>query len=219
VGRIGAGKSTLVDLLVRLYPVEDGVLSLGGVDLNELNLQELRANFGFVPQDRFLFSRTLRENLAMGAPVDSEEDLVERYAVMAQLAKDVQDFPDGYDTLLGERGVTLSGGQRQRACLTRALVREPRVMVLDDTFSAVDTDTEEEILTALREHHQDGITLMITHRPSTMREADRIVVLDAGRVVEDGSHDELMDRGGVYRELVETALLEEELGLSQEGAS
>ena len=219
VGKIGAGKSTLVDLLVRLYPVEDGVLSLGGVDLNHLDLRDLRASFGFVPQDRFLFSRTLRENLAMGAPQGSAEDLVERYAVMAQLDKDIQDFPDGYDTMLGERGVTLSGGQRQRACLTRALVREPRVMVLDDTFSAVDTDTEEEILTALRDHHRDGITLMITHRPSTMREADRIVVMDAGRVVEDGSHEELMNAGGAYRDLVETALLEEELGLHEEAVS
>jgi ATP-binding cassette subfamily B protein len=186
------------------------------VDVNAMPLKALRAEFGFVPQDRFLFSRTLRENLLMGDPGASVEKMAS-YARMAQLEKDVLDFPQGYETLLGERGVTLSGGQRQRACLTRALLREPRLMVLDDTFSAVDTDTEEAILQALRERDQTGMTLLITHRPSTMREADRICVMDQGRVVEEGSHSELMARGGLYAELVRTATLREALGLEAGG--
>lgn len=216
VGRIGAGKSTLVDLLVRLYPVPDGHITLGGVDINAMPVRALRAEFGFVPQDRFLFSRTLRENLLMGDPEAGVEKM-ERFSRIAQLEKDVLDFPQGYETLLGERGVTLSGGQRQRACLTRALLREPRIMVLDDTFSAVDTDTEEEILKALRERHEDAITLLITHRPSTMREADRICVMDQGRIVEEGSPDQLLAAGGLYAELVRTATLREQLGLEAGG--
>lgn len=217
VGSIGSGKSTLVDLLVRLYPVPEGRIRLGGVPLERIALDELRPLFGFVPQDRFLFSRTLRENLLMGDPEASQEK-VARYARMAQLEKDVRGFPQGYETLLGERGVTLSGGQRQRACLARALVREPRIMVLDDTFSAVDTHTEEEILRALRERRADAITLLVTHRPSTMREADRICLMDQGRIVEEGSHEELLALGGRYAELVHVAELREELGLEPSGA-
>jgi ATP-binding cassette subfamily B protein len=216
VGTIGSGKSTLVDLLVRLYPVDDGHITLGGVDINAVSTTELRSLFGFVPQDRFLFSRSLRENLLMGDPQADNQKMLD-YARMAQLEKDVLGFPGGFDTLLGERGVTLSGGQRQRACLTRALVREPHIMVLDDTFSAVDTHTEEDILTALREHREDILTLLITHRPSTMREADRICLMEEGRIVEEGSHQELIDLGGHYANLVQLATLREELGLEPSG--
>lgn len=214
VGKIGSGKSTLVKLLARLYAVADGAVRIGGTDLNRIGLRALRAEVGFVPQGRFLFRRSLAENLKMGDPA-ADEATVTRYARMAQLDKDVAGFPDGYETLIGERGVTLSGGQRQRASLARALLKEPKILVLDDTFSAVDTDTEEEILKALRRRDPDQITLMITHRPSTMREADRIFVLDAGRVVQRGTHAQLAGVPGAYRDLIETAALRDELGLGE----
>lgn len=216
VGRIGSGKSTLLDVLARLYPVPDGTVFVEGKDVNRLRVRDVRRLLGVVPQDRFLFSLPLRENLMLGAPEAGEEAMRE-VAQLAQLEKDVEGFPDGYSTRIGEKGVTLSGGQRQRACLARALLRDPAVALLDDTFSAVDTDTEEEILRGLRTKGAGAATVLVTHRPSTMREADRIVVLEQGRVVEEGSHQALLDRDGPYAELVRIANLREELGLDPDG--
>lgn len=216
-GRIGSGKSTLVELLARLYPVPDGTIFVDGVDLNQLEGDGWRARLGVVARDKFLFSDTLRANLAAGRP-DLDDARIRHFATMSGLDKDVVEFPDGYDTLLGERGITLSGGQRQRACLARALAREPILTILDDGFSAVDTHTEEEILAALAAREPKGTTVLVSHRPSTIREADRIVVLERGRVAEEGTHEELIRRGGVYRDLIEKAALREELGLSEHEA-
>ncbi len=215
VGRIGSGKSTLVDLLLRLYPIPDGVVSIDGTDLNAFHPEDLRRGFGVVPQDRFLFSRSLLENLTLGRPSASRDEAI-GMSRLARLDPDVAAFPEGYDTLLGEKGITLSGGQRQRACLARAMLRRPAVLVLDDTFSAVDTHTEEEILAGLRSERDRPTTLLITHRPSTMREADRILMFESGRVVETGTHEELLARGGSYAELVRRASLRESLGLGPE---
>jgi len=216
VGATGSGKSTLVNLLPRLQNPPRGTVFIDGRDVRDIPLLELRGMIGFVPQEPFLFSDTLADNVAFGVPEvrKSNPARIEDAAAVAQLDKDVRDFPQGYETMVGERGITLSGGQKQRTAIARAVVTNPRILVLDDALSAVDTYTEEEILSRLRRVMKERTSIIISHRISTVREADQIVVLDSGRVVERGRHEDLIRLGGHYAELYKKQLLEEELAAS-----
>jgi ATP-binding cassette subfamily B protein len=198
VGPVGSGKTTLLSLLARLHDVPEGTVFLDGVDVNRVPLPRLRASFAFVPQDGFLFSATLRENLAYGVRGEPDPARLERAARAAGLEDDLHSLPHGLDTVVGERGVTLSGGQKQRATIARALATDGAVLVIDDALSAVDTRTEERILEGLASERRGRTTVLSAHRLSTVRTADRIVVLDAGRVVESGSHEDLVLAGGWY---------------------
>jgi ATP-binding cassette subfamily B protein len=210
VGPTGCGKTTLVSLVPRIYDAPAGSVLLDGRPITDFPLEVLRRNIGFVPQETFLFSDTVRENIAFGAQEASDED-VRRAADAASIAPDIEDFPARYDTVVGERGITLSGGQKQRSAIARALIRNPRILILDDALSSVDTYTEEKILNHLRELMQGRTTIFISHRVSTVRNTDRIVVLHGGQIVELGTHDELIDLGGYYTDLYNKQLLEEEL--------
>ena len=216
VGPTGSGKSTLVSLLPRLHDPPPGTVLLDGVDVREIPLAHLRASIGVVPQEPFLFSDTIAENIAFGVEQASGSShvLIQEAASVARLDKDVESFPKGYDTLVGERGITLSGGQKQRTALARAIITNPRILILDDALSAVDTYTEEEILARLHGVMRQRTSIIVAHRISTVRHADRIFVLDGGRIVERGSHDELVARGGVYAGMYRKQLLEEELKAS-----
>ncbi|MSV29036.1 MAG: ABC transporter ATP-binding protein [Bryobacterales bacterium] len=213
VGRTGSGKSTLVNLVPRLMDPAAGNVTLDGTDLRELSPDELRRNIGFVPQETFLFSSTVGENIAFGVE-HADEDRIRWAAEIAGLAPDIANFPDGYRTMVGERGITLSGGQKQRVAIARAILRDPAILILDDALSSVDTLTEEKILTGLTEVMRGRTVILISHRVSTVRVADRIVVLDAGRIVEHGTHGELAAAGGYYEDLHRKQLLEEELEAS-----
>jgi ATP-binding cassette subfamily B protein len=208
VGATGSGKSTLVDLLVRAYDPDQGAVLLDGVDIRRLSLADLRGAIGFVPQETFLFSETLRENVLLGAPDDGR---LERVSEVAQLTEALPALPDGYDTMLGERGINLSGGQKQRSAIARALAQDPPVFVLDDALSAVDAQTEAKILGALRGALAGRTSVIVSHRLAAVRDADWILVLDGGRIVEEGTHAELIARGGRYWELLRRQQLEEEL--------
>ena len=218
VGPTGSGKSTLLNLIPRLHDPPPGTVFLDGFDVRELPLEVLRGAVGMVPQEPFLFSSTIGENVAFAVPVDGDAakraEAVARAGAIARLDKDVADFPQGYDTVVGERGITLSGGQRQRTAIARAVMADPRVLLLDDALSAVDTYTEEEILSRLRGVMRTRTTLIVSHRVSTVRDADVILVLEGGRVVERGRHDDLITRGGFYADLYRKQLLEEELAAS-----
>jgi len=181
-----------------------------GVPIREWPLRSLRNAIGYVPQDTYLFSETVGENIAFGLP-EFDAERVREAAEIASLHGDVQDFAGVYETMVGERGITLSGGQKQRAAIARAVIRDPRILILDDSLSAVDTQTEERILQGLRKVMRGCTTVLISHRTSTVREADQIVVLNGGVIAERGTHDELMDRGGYYADLYRKQLLEEEL--------
>ena len=183
---------------------------IDGRPIREFPLESLRRNIGFVPQETFLFSDTIRENIAFGTDNATDED-VRRAAEAANIAAEIEGFPDGYETLVGERGLTLSGGQKQRTAIARAVIRNPRILVLDDALASVDTQTEDHILNHLREIMEGRTTIFISHRVSTVRNADRIAVLHNGRIVEYGTHDELIERNGYYTELYNKQLLEEEL--------
>ena len=213
VGPTGSGKSTLVDLLPRLFDPPPGTVFVDGVDVRDLPLGRLRGAIGYVPQEPLLFSETVAGNVAFGArrPAGEVSAAVTDAVKLARLDADVARFPNGLDTEVGERGITLSGGQKQRAALARALLGDPRILILDDALSAVDTHTEEEILGRLREVMRRRTTILVAHRISTVREADLILVLDDGRVVERGTHDELVARGGFYAGLHRKQLLEEAL--------
>jgi ATP-binding cassette subfamily B protein len=216
VGATGSGKSTLVNLLPRLHNPPRGTVFIDGHDVRDIPLRVLRGIIGFVPQEPFLFSDTLADNIAFGwtGDPDARQLGIAAAGLVAQLDKDVRDFAHGYNTMVGERGITLSGGQKQRTAIARAVVTNPRILILDDALSAVDTYTEEEILSRLREVMRERTAIIISHRISTVRDADQIVVLDAGRVVEKGRHDELIRLGGHYAELYKKQLLEEELAAS-----
>ena len=210
VGHTGSGKSTLVRLIPRLMDPTSGAVLLDGIDLRELSPQELRSHIGVVPQETFLFSATLGENIAFGVKNATPEE-IRRAAQLAGLESDIAGFPQGYDTVVGERGITLSGGQKQRTAIARAILRNPRILILDDALSSVDTLTEEQILRGLASVMRNRTTILISHRVSTVRHADCIYVLENGRVVEQGTHAELLEDGGYYAGLHQKQLLEEEL--------
>jgi ATP-binding cassette subfamily B multidrug efflux pump len=209
LGAVGAGKSTLISLVPRVLEAEVGSVFIDGRSIKEIPLEALRASIGYVPQESFLFSETVAENIAFGTANATQEE-IERAAAESELAKDVEEFPQGYNTVIGERGITLSGGQKQRLAIARALIRRPRILLLDDALSSVDTDTEEKILDHLRQI-RNCTCLIISHRVSTVRHADLIVILEEGRIVERGSHAELLALGGFYARLCERQALEEEL--------
>jgi ATP-binding cassette subfamily B protein len=210
VGPTGSGKSTLAALIPRLYDAPPGAIFLDGRDIRGYRIEDLRRMIGFVPQETFLFSETIRENIAFGVEQSGDEE-VRRAAEIAGLLPDIADFPKGFETLVGERGITLSGGQKQRTAIARAILRDPRILVLDDALSSVDTYTEEVILTRLREVLRGRTAVLISHRISTVRDADQIIVLAEGRIVERGTHEELLGNGSYYPELYQKQLLEEEL--------
>ena len=210
VGPTGSGKTTLVNLIPRVYDAEPGAIVIDGHLIREFPLEFLRRHIGFVPQETFLFSDTVRENIAFGVE-DATDEEVRAAAEAANIAADIESFPDQYQTMVGERGITLSGGQKERIAIARALIRNPRILILDDALSSVDTQTEDKILNHLREVMRGRTTIFISHRVSTVRNADRIAVLHGGRIVELGTHDELIAREGYYTDLYNKQLLEEEL--------
>lgn len=210
VGPTGSGKSTLVQLIPRIYDAEPGSVLIDGRPIREYSLAWLRRNIGFVPQETFLFSDTIRENISFGAEHATDDD-VRRAAQVARIASEIESFPEGYATMVGERGLTLSGGQKQRTAIARAVIRDPRILVLDDALASVDTQTEDYILNHLREVMKGRTTIFISHRVSTVRNADRIAVLHHGQIVECGTHEELIAMNGYYTDLHNKQLLEEEL--------
>ncbi len=234
VGETGSGKSTLIGLIARLHEPPPGTVLIDGRDVREWPLQTLRGSIGFVPQEPFLFSDTIGDNVAFGLDAQrfaaggdvlqsgpgtdawrrERQTQIERAAAVARLDKDLSDFPKGYDTMVGERGITLSGGQKQRTALARAVATDPKILILDDSLSAVDTYTEEEILARLRGVMRERTSLIVSHRISTVRDADQILVLHGGAIAERGTHDELLAHGGLYAELFQKQLLEEELAAS-----
>jgi ATP-binding cassette, subfamily B, multidrug efflux pump len=210
VGPTGSGKTTLVSLIPRIYDAAPGMVLVDGRPIREFSLESLRKSVGFVPQETFLFSDRIRENIALGVASATDQQIHEA-AEAANIAQDIESFPEQYQTMVGERGITLSGGQKQRTAIARALIRNPRILILDDALSSVDTHTEDKILNHLREVMQGRTTIFISHRVSTVRNADRIAVLHDGRIVESGTHDELLALNGYYSDLYNKQLLEEEL--------
>ena len=213
VGRTGSGKSTLINLISRIVEAPEDTVFVDGLSVRDYSLAQLRSAIGYIPQETFLFSDTLAENIAFGVNKADRRQIAEA-AEVAGLTEDVEGFPDGFETLVGERGLTLSGGQKQRTAIARAILREPKILILDDALSSVDTYTEEKILGKLRAVTRGRTSLIVSHRISPVRDADSICVLDEGRIIEQGTHDELLALGGEYSALYERQLLEEELALT-----
>jgi ATP-binding cassette subfamily B protein len=213
VGPTGSGKSTLINLIPRILDAAPGAVLIDDTPVHQIPLATLRSNIGFVPQETFLFSTSMRQNIAFGTPGASAEE-VQEAATVAHISTEILEFPRGFDTMVGERGLTLSGGQKQRTAIARAVIRNPRILILDDALASVDTYTEEQILTGLRRVMQGRTTVFISHRISTARNADQIAVLVAGRIVERGTHDELLLRNGYYTSLYEKQRLEEEIAVT-----
>jgi ATP-binding cassette, subfamily B, multidrug efflux pump len=210
IGQTGCGKSTLINLIPRVYDVEEGNLSVDGYDIKKIPLLTLRESVGIVPQESFLFSDTLEKNIAYSSDFVTEEKMIES-SKLAGLFKDVNMFPEKFKTLIGERGVTLSGGQKQRTSIARAIYKKPKILILDDSLSAVDTNTEEEILRGLKEVLSDRTTIIISHRISTLKNLDNIIVIDNHTIAEQGTHDELLEKKGIYYGIHVKQLLEEEI--------
>lgn len=210
IGETGSGKTSLVNLILRLYDISGGKLKIDGSPIDRIPLSTLRTSIGYVPQDSFLFSTSIRENIAFGVEKASIKE-IEEAAKTAQIYDNIMDLSDGFDTIVGERGVTLSGGQKQRVSIARALIKDPKILILDDSLSAVDTDTEERILQGLKVIMKDRTSIIIAHRISSIKHADEIIVLDNGQIVERGRHDRLIDLKGHYYSLYQKQLLEEEL--------
>ena len=210
VGNTGSGKSTLVNLLCRLYQIPRATIFIDGVDINDIPLNQLRENIGYVPQDTFLFSETVAQNIAFGRP-EASLTSIQQTARISNIHPDIDDFPKKFETFVGERGITLSGGQKQRISISRALLVEPRILILDDALSSVDTQTEEQILHQLSESLTNQTTILISHRISTVRMADQILVLENGQIMERGTHRELLETQGYYADLYQKQLLKEEL--------
>ena len=215
LGKTGSGKSTFVDMLLRIYNVEKGTLFIDGVDIMNVGLKNLRSNIGYVPQDNFLFSKTVLDNICFS---ENENDLekAKLYAEYASVASNIEDFPNKYDTVLGERGVTLSGGQRQRVSIARAMYKNPPILILDDSVSAVDTETERKIIGYLKETRQGKTTILVAHRISTVKDMDLIVLIDDGKIIAKGKHEELLQTSEAYKEMVLLQQLDEEEGVSHE---
>jgi ABC-type multidrug transport system fused ATPase/permease subunit len=209
IGHTGSGKTTLATVVPRFYDVTKGRLTIDGVDVRDVKLQSLRREIGIVSQDPFLFSATVRENISFGRP-DATDDEIVRAATLAQAHEFIEQLPEGYDTVIGERGITLSGGQRQRLAIARALVMEPRILILDDATASVDATTEARIRLGLREAMKGRTTIIIAHRLSTISLADELVVLEGGRIVGRGTDKELLETNAVYRDIYEHGLLERE---------
>jgi ATP-binding cassette subfamily B multidrug efflux pump len=210
VGPTGAGKSTLISLLLRFYDPVEGTVRIGGCPVKHIPLDELRSGIGLVPQDIFLFSDTIRENIAFGTP-QLDDPVLHVVAETASIQEEINGFPRGFESRIGERGINLSGGQKQRVAIARALARDPGILILDDALSSVDTHTEERILTSMRGDFALRTSIIISHRVSTTMEADRIIVLDEGRIVEQGTHDDLVERGGIYADMYHKQQIEIDL--------
>ncbi|AGC75536.1 ATP-binding cassette subfamily B protein [Nonlabens dokdonensis] len=209
LGKTGSGKSTILELIGRLYDIENGSLTIDNKEIRSLNLDDLRSSIGYVPQDAFLFSDTIGNNIAFGKKDASQEE-IETAAKNAVVHKNITNFTKGYETVLGERGITLSGGQKQRVSIARAIIKKPQILLFDDCLSAVDTETEEKILNNLKKVTQDTTTIIVSHRVSSAKNADQIIVLDDGKIIERGNHDSLLNENGYYAELFANQMLEEE---------
>lgn len=211
VGKTGSGKTTIVNLLLRLYDISQGEILIDDMDVKNLSLKTLRENIGYVPQDNFLFSQSLKDNIAFAFDEKVPDEKIYSAAKIAEVYDNIMKFPKKFDTILGERGVTLSGGQKQRTSIARAIIKEPPILILDDSLSAVDTETEEKILNNLKDSTKDITTIIISHRISTIQSAHKILFLDNGQIKERGTHEELLALDGLYRDLYEKQLLEEKI--------
>lgn len=216
LGRTGSGKSSIVNVLLRLYDINEGEILVDGHEVKDVTLNSLRENISYVPQDDFLFSKTVKENIEFHYEHELDDETIEKYAKIAGVYDDIIEFRDGFDTILGERGVTLSGGQKQRVSIARALAKEKNVLIMDDSLSAVDTQTEEEILKNLNTDEADVSKIIISHRVSTIKDADEILFIEDGAIVERGTHDELVSLGGRYNKLYEDQLLEQKINRGDE---
>lgn len=210
LGKTGSGKSTIINLISRLYDTTTGEVLIDGKNIKECNLYDVRNQIGFVPQDPFLFSDTIQNNIKFGKENATDEEIIEA-AKKAVIHENIIGFKEGYNTILGERGVTLSGGQKQRTSIARAIIKDPKILIFDDCLSAVDTETEERILSSLKEVSNDKTTIIISHRVSSAKNADKIIVMDAGKVIQQGVHNQLIDEEGYYKELYEQQLLKKEI--------